>query len=308
MIGDGAIAAYVVTKQKVDVFPVCMAFGVGAMIATLAAARISGAHVNPAATVAFALQGKIRWRLVPIYVCAQYLGGFLAALVLFINYSEAISALDGGRHSAYGPANSTGAIFATYPAEYASIWGCLMDQIIGTAVLLFALSALSDPNNLGVEQKHQPVAIALIVGFVCIAFSPNCGAIFNPARDLAPRLLTHLCGYLLPSVWSPLAGRYWLLAGVVGPHVGAVLGLFGYKLLIGDACLDLQLTSNYDVSRSLADESLSELAPSKHVSAASAKFSIQPSAKQQQQRLQPLHHQHRFESGGQHEESSNYPS
>lgn len=196
-------------------------------------AKISGAHINPAASVALALEGSLQWRLLPIYVCAQYLGGFLGALMLFVNYGEAINALDGGARSAFGAANSTGFIFATYPGDWVSVWGALLDQVFGTAVLLFSLSAVSDKNNAGLEDRHQPFIVALVIGFVCIAFSANCGAIFNPARDLAPRLLTAVVGY--PNVWQPVQSLYWLAAGVVGPHVGAILGVFGYKLLIGNA-------------------------------------------------------------------------
>lgn len=164
---------------------------------------------------------------------AQYLGGFLAALVLMLNYSEAIRALDGGSHSAFGSENSTGMIFATYPGSWVSVWTSLFDQIIGTAVLLFSLSAIGDKRNLNLETKHQPIYIAFIIGLVCVAFNPNCGAIFNPARDLAPRILTYLFGY--QTAWSPVEGLYWLTAGVLGPHIGAILGVFAYRLLIGRA-------------------------------------------------------------------------
>lgn len=164
---------------------------------------------------------------------AQYLGGFFAALVLFVNYSEAINALDGGQHSAYGSTNSTGGIFATYPASYVSIWGSLLDQVVGTAILLFSISAVSDTQNAGLEERHQPIVVAFVIGLICVAFSPNCGAIFNPARDLPPRLVTAIFGY--SSVWEPIKGTYWLLAGVVGPHIGAIIGVFSYKWLIGTA-------------------------------------------------------------------------
>lgn len=279
-----------VTKQRADTFATCMAFGVGAMIATLTAARISGGHVNPAASVAFALDGRLRWRLVPVYLVAQYAGAFLAALALMLNYSEAISALDGGAHSAFGAANSTGAIFATYPARWVSLWGSVLDQVIGTATLLFALSALADRNNLGVEPKHQPVMVALVVGFTCIAFSPNCAAIFNPARDLAPRLVTHLFGYSQPSVWAPLQGLYWLLTGVIAPHFGAILGVFSYKLTIGSACERLEASSHYDVNRSMTDDSLGDAIcdmASKQVSPSGqqAKFTFHSSGQQR-----PAHH------------------
>lgn len=196
-------------------------------------ARISGAHINPAASLAFAMNGQLKWRLLPVYILAQYIGGFLAALVLFLNYSEAINAIDGGQHSASGGTNSTGNIFATYPAPYLTIWGSLLDQIVGTAVLLFSISAVTDGANQGLDDKHQPLVVAFVIGIVCVAFSPNCGAIFNPARDLAPRLITAIFGY--QSVWAPLHGTYWILTAVVGPHIGAIIGVFAYKYTIGYA-------------------------------------------------------------------------
>lgn len=168
--------------------------------------------------------------MLAIYMAAQYLGGFLAALVLFLNYAEAINSVDGGTRSAFGNANtSTGSIFATYPGEWVTVWGSLLDQIVGTAVLVFSLSAVTDQKNLGPEKRANPLYIALVICSSCVAFSPNCGAIFNPARDLAPRLLTFIVGYSNPSVWSPIDNLYWITAGLIGPHVGAIVGLFSYR-------------------------------------------------------------------------------
>ncbi|KAG9509777.1 Aquaporin-7 [Fragariocoptes setiger] len=232
IIGDGAIAAYVVTRNKVEVFVVCLGFGVGAMVATFLAGKISGAHINPAATLAFALEGSVQWKYVPVYLLGQYAGGFAAATVLLVNYAEGIAYIDGGTRSAFGAFNSTGHIFATYPAPYLSNWGGVLDQIIGTGVLLFSISAVTDRANSGLEARHQPLIIALVIALVCVAFSANCGAIFNPARDLSPRLVTAIFGYHLEP-FRPLSGHYWWLSGVVGPHIGAVLGVFAYKLFIG---------------------------------------------------------------------------
>lgn len=196
--------------------------------------KISGAHINPAASVAFALDGQLKWSLVPVYLLGQYLGGFLAALVIFVNNGEAINALDGGIRSTFGAgSNSTGHIFSTYPGEWVSVWGSLLDQIIGTSVLLFAMSAVGDKQNLALDDKHQPLIVSLVIGLVSMAFNPNCGAIFNPARDLPPRILSSMVGY--PNVWSPTQGWYWLTAGVLGPHIGAILGVFAYRLMIGGA-------------------------------------------------------------------------
>lgn len=233
LIGDGAIASYMFTNRQVDPFSVCLAFGVGAMIASYVSIKLSGAHLNPAVSLALALDKRLKWELVPVYMVAQYAGGFLAALVLFLNYSEAINSIDGGDHTAINTNTSTGGVFATYPAAFVTVWGSLIDQVIGTGVLLFCLSALSDKRNLALEDRFQPPIVALAIGLVCFAFNVNCGAIFNPARDLSPRLLTALLGYR--GVWEPVQGTYWYLAGIIGPHIGAIIGVFAYKYLIGTA-------------------------------------------------------------------------
>lgn len=214
-------------------FTTCLAFGVGGMIGTFVAQRISGAHLNPAASLAQAIDGNLAWISLPVYFAAQYLGGALAALLLFANYYEAISALDGGAHVAVGSDLATGSIFATYPGSHVSLLGALGDQVLGTAVLVFALSAVCDPNNANLPASCRPFGIALTIALTCVAFSPNCGAIFNPARDLAPRLVTAMLGY--SGSFSSLNNLYWLVAGVVGPHIGAIIGHFGYSRILGFA-------------------------------------------------------------------------
>lgn len=166
----------------------------------------------------------------------------MGALVLYINYTEAFNALDGGQRAAMG-LNATGGIFATYPASYATIWGALVDQIIGTGVLLFGISAVTDKNNLNLSPKHQPLMVGLVVTMTCVAFFSNCGAIFNPARDLSPRLMTYLFGYG-PDVFKPLDGTYWFVAGIIGPHIGAIFGVYLYKVFIG---MSLEGRDEYDL-------------------------------------------------------------
>jgi glycerol uptake facilitator-like aquaporin len=147
---------------------------------------------------------KFPLKKIPIYLLAQYLGSFLAALVIFSTYYEAINAYDNGSRTAYYDKldnnltviqTDTGSIFSTYPASHVTIHGSLLDQIVATFMLMFAICAVTDEKGINTPKHLQPLILALVITAICIAFGLNCGAILNPARDLAPRIFTVLAGY-----------------------------------------------------------------------------------------------------------------
>ena len=114
------------------------------MIGIMVSLPVSGGHINPAVTVAFAMIKKLKWSKVPHYLLAQYLGSFLAQVVLFVMYFDGLGKFDNGVRSAYGSATSTGKIFATFPPNEVSLLTCFGDQVIGTALLLIGVSAIID--------------------------------------------------------------------------------------------------------------------------------------------------------------------
>lgn len=154
-----------------------------------------GAHFNPALTLAFAVSRKIPWFKVPIYCLGQYLGSFLAAAIVFLVYFEAIDAYDGGERSAWGNSTSTGGIFATYPFNGVSIYGVFIDQTIGTFILSFGIYMITDEKSSKISFPIQALFICLLITGLGIGFNLNCGASFNPARDLSPRVFTAIVGY-----------------------------------------------------------------------------------------------------------------
>lgn len=227
------MAAFVLKSksQPVDTLAVCLCWGVGAMIGITATAKISGGHINPAVTTAQAVLKNFSWRKVAHYLAGQYLGGFVASAVVYCLYYDALLAFDGGVRSAYGGPDSTGHIWATYPAPFLSIAGAFADQVIGTAILLFAVLAITDENGLNVPMNVQPLYLCLTITVMCMAFGYNCMATLNPARDLAPRIFTTVAGWGWNS-FQPLGGHFWWVGGVVGPHVGGVLGGWLYKCTV----------------------------------------------------------------------------
>ncbi len=106
----------------------------------------------------------------------------------------------------------------------------LLDQIVGTALLLFCVRAITDEKNLALPAHLIPFAVGSVVLNLGICFGYNCGYAINPARDFGPRLFSFLAGYG-SEVFS--AYDYWMFMPILGPHLGAVIGSLGYDLMVG---------------------------------------------------------------------------
>jgi len=234
IINNGVVAVMVLMKPvSFDIFGVGIIVGCGAMIGILISVPVSGGHINPAVTLAFATLKGHPWIKVPHYIIGQYLGSFIAQIFVYAMYHDAIDVYDDGNRSAFGGQKSTGNIFATYPAAGVGLLTCVVDQIIGTAILLIGVCGVTDSRGIKVPTHLQPFLIALLIGAIVTAMGFNAGAILNPARDLAPRIFSALIGYGTKP-FAPLGGHYWYLVGVIGPHIGALVGVFVYEKAIGE--------------------------------------------------------------------------
>lgn len=143
-----------------------------------------GAHINPAVTVGQAVMGVFPWSKVLLFVSGQYIGSILATIVLYFVYYDAILAFNPSQH----PSLNAASIFATFPGPGLTIRGALFDQTVGTAMLLFAVSAICNTKGFRVPEHFQALFICFVITGLCMTFGLNCGAIFNPARDITPRL------------------------------------------------------------------------------------------------------------------------
>lgn len=208
-------------------------WGLALTLGVLVAGGASGAHLNPAVTVALATVRKFPCRKILPYLAAQYLGAFLAAAVLFFTYMGALDQFDGGIRSVTG-ANSTAGIFASYPKDFVSTGNCLVDQIVGTALLMLAILAVIDGRNMNVAPGLQPLFIGLALAVVALCFGYNCGAPLNPARDLSPRIFTAIAGWG-GEVFS-FRHYNWFWVPIIGPHIGAIMGAWFYTLTVELHC------------------------------------------------------------------------
>lgn len=207
---------------------IAWAWGLGVTLGVYVAGRISGAHLNPAVTLALAVFKGFSWRKVAPYVLAQTVGAFVAALIVRWNYTEVLAKADPG-HTI-----KTQGVFSTLPGNGelpVTTWGALRDQIIGTAILLFVILALTDLRNAPPLANLTPVLIGLLVVAIGMAWGTDAGYAINPARDFGPRLASFLTGY--ETAFRDQYKDLYFWVPIVGPLAGGLVGAGLYHALIG---------------------------------------------------------------------------
>lgn len=205
-----------------------LAWGLAVTFGVYAAAGVSGAHLNPAVTVALAVHRGFPWRKCLPFIAAQMAGAFAGAALVYVTYAEALDAFDGGVRQVQGAAATAG-IFATYPQPFLSLGGGLLDQVVGTALLVAGVFALVDPRNAAPPAWLVPPLVGALVVAIGMAFGFNAGYAINPARDFGPRLFTALAGWG-GDVFTAGGGWWWV--PIAGPLIGGVLGGYAYDLLV----------------------------------------------------------------------------
>jgi len=222
------VVAQVVAGGLGDHDSIAWAWGLGVTLGVYVAARISGAHLNPAVTLALAVFKDFPWRKVGPYMLAQVAGAFVAALIVRWNYREVLSMADPG-HTI-----KTQGVFSTLPGNGAlpiDQWGALRDQVIGTAILLFLIFALTDLRGVVPEANLGPLIIGLVVVAIGMAWGTDAGYAINPARDFGPRLASYLTGY--ETAWRDQYNNLYFWVPIVGPFVGGLLGASLYHFFVG---------------------------------------------------------------------------
>lgn len=207
---------------------IAWAWGIGVTLGVYVAARLSGAHLNPAVTVALAAFTEFEWRKVAPYALAQTAGAFVAALIVRVTYADLIGAVDPG-HTI-----KTQGIFSTLPGNGGadvSIPTAFLDQVVGTAILVFVIFALTSAWNNPPLANLGPVVVGLLVVGIGMAWGANAGYAINPARDLGPRLASLVTGY--GGALSDQNGNLYFWLPIVAPIVGGLIGGALFKVLIG---------------------------------------------------------------------------
>ncbi len=233
LLGDGVVANVVLKRTKGEGsgwIVIATGWGLAVAMAVYMVGHVSGAHINPAVTIALATIGGFPWSQVPGYVAAQLAGGFAGAVLVFMAYQHHFAASP-------DPAGKL-AVFCTGP-QIRKPAANFVTEFIGTALLVFGIlaiarnaQAMKGPADLDLSSVFssglQPLLVGFLVWSIGLSLGGPTGYAINPARDLAPRLAHALLpipdkggsdwGY----AWIPVAAP--ILGGLAGAGLFVVVG------------------------------------------------------------------------------------
>lgn len=223
LFGCGVVAQVVTggfpttTGATGDYNSIAWGWGLGVAMAVYVAGRLSGAHLNPAVTVALTAFKGFPLRKVAPYIGAQLAGAFVGALLVRFTYSDAINRIDPDHTKA------TQGIFSTSPDVGVTLTTAFFDQVIGTAILVAVIFALTSAVNNPPLANTGPLIIGLLVVGIGLGWGANAGYAINPARDFAPRLASFLTGY--QDAWFSANGpQMYFWVPIVAPLIGGLIG------------------------------------------------------------------------------------
>jgi glycerol uptake facilitator protein len=231
--GTGCVAALKLGGADLGLWEISVIWGIGVSMGVYLAAGVSGAHLNPAVSIALWLFGTFERNKVPAYILAQTAGAFCAAALVYGLYSSLFFDFEQAQQMTRGSIDSLelASVFSTYPHPSLSIGQAFLVEVVITAILLGMIMALTDDGNGLPRGPLAPLLIGLLIAVIGGAMGPLTGFAMNPARDFGPKLMTFFAG------WGEIAftgGRDipYFLVPLIAPVLGACIGAAGYKALI----------------------------------------------------------------------------
>ncbi|HER9585140.1 TPA: aquaporin family protein [Streptococcus pyogenes] len=219
LLGDGVVSACILNKTKAQNsgwIAIILGWGIAVTVAVYISGFMSGAHLNPAVTLAMAAIGSLPWSQVVTYLVAQFLGAMLGALVLYLHYYP--------HWKETKDAGTILACFSTGPA-IRHTWSNLLGEALGTAVLVIMVMAIG-PNK--VAAGFGPIIVGFVVMAVGFSLGATTGYAINPARDLGPRIMHALLP--IPNKGDSDWSYAWI--PVLGPILGGVAGALIYQAIL----------------------------------------------------------------------------
>jgi len=218
ILGGGAVGGVVLKKTKAEGagwIVISVGWGLAVAMAIYAVGGITGAHVNPAVTLAFAVIGKFPWDKVPMYIAAQLIGAIIGAVIVFLLY------LPHWKETKDQVAKLS--VFATDPAIRSPLAN-LISEILGTFILIMGILFIG-ANHF--TQGLNPAIVGLLVVAIGISLGAPTGYAINPARDLGPRI-AHA---FLPIIGKGSSDWRYAWIPVLGPIIGGIYGAVFYQAI-----------------------------------------------------------------------------
>jgi len=226
LLGNGVVANVVLTGTKGNGsgwMVITTAWALAVFVGVVVSAPYSGAHLNPAVTIALAISGKFEWAKVPIYMLAQMLGAMLGSFLVWVKYKDHFTATDDKGLKL--------AAFSTGPA-IRNTFSNLTSEIIGSFVLLFVIFYFT---NAEIVDSKTPVGLGslgaipvmFLVWAIGLSLGGTTGYAINPVRDLGPRIMHSI----LPVSGKGSSDWSYSWIPVIGPMIGASLAAFLYLAL-----------------------------------------------------------------------------
>jgi MIP family channel proteins len=231
--GISCLAAVKVAGASFGLWEICIVWGLGISLAVYLTAGISGAHLNPAVTIALCLFARFPGRKVVPYIIAQVVGAFGGALLAYLLYHNLFTDFESAHHLVRGSVESLqlASIFSTYPAAAISVWQAAFVEIIITSILMGLIMALTDDGNGVPRGPLGPLLIGILVAVIGASTGPLTGFAMNPARDFGPKLFTFFAGWGEVSMTGGRDIPYFLVP-IIAPVIGACLGAAIYRFCI----------------------------------------------------------------------------
>lgn len=218
LFGGGVVAGVVLNKSKANGggwIVITVAWAIGVTLGIFASGPISGAHLNPAVTIALASIGKFDWALVPMYIAAQFCGAMIAATLVWLAYKDHFEATE--------DQGAKLAVFSTGPAIRNTVSN-FTTEFVATFILMFVILAIGTTKF---TEGLTPMAVGLLILGLGLSFGGPTGYALNPARDLGPRIM-HM---LLPISGKGHCDWSYAWIPVVAPICGAIVAAFTYTAI-----------------------------------------------------------------------------
>lgn len=220
LLGDGVVANVTLNRSGMKgagPIQITFAWGLAVLLPVFIFGRVSGTHINPAVTLALAVDGSLSWSLVPIYILAQMLGAFLGAILVYALFKDQFDATQ--------ETAAQRGVFCTAPAV-PNPKRNLLSEIVGTFVLVFAIKGIGQVSPIA-DGLNTLLVFAIIVS-VGMSLGGLTGYAINPARDLGPRIAYAVLPFKNK---DPNWSYSWI--PVVGPIIGGILAALLYAALEG---------------------------------------------------------------------------